>query len=71
MVWTAKNGHAHLFEKVEEGQKSVCKRVVLDKLTRWEGISPKSPPCLLCAQALAQKQIATDSSEAVVPEELR
>ena len=57
MVWTAKDGMAHLFEKAEEGQKSVCGRAIVKETKVWSGVSPTTPPCLLCAQFLAKQSM--------------
>jgi hypothetical protein len=67
MLWTASEGVAHLFEQAAVGQKSKCSRVSLNKAMLIGGVSPKTPPCLLCARLLARQPAEPASDVADVP----
>jgi len=67
MVWSAKDGAAHLFETAENGQRALCNRATLGNETVWKGVSPKTPPCIYCARLLARLPNVPAPSDTVVP----
>lgn len=57
MIWArkAKGERAHLFLKLEAGERSLCKAVTT-KGDDLEGIDLTAPPCLTCAMLNAKRK---------------